>query len=497
MSINSSQALEGDTFVGSAVLANPLRPKVEFTPRSAELHMDGGNTNTIDHPGPLGNHLNITSIDIQLDIFYWDSKGTMFAVYGGPCNDTEFFPAIAVLNQETLAFETLWSLPAKHANTTLLTTYMQLLMDTDQIVVGSQEGQIYVLRKCDGQDGNPTIETQRLIDLSPSGVLKGQTMLNSAMDVASNVWFTTGAVDGVGQGEPTNLTVVGYVEKDGTIHSLEIRNQNIGPGVSISGTKIYINTEPSAADDHANAVGFISALTTGHGTSVHVVWNATYDAGSSTKHGGFGTRGSGTTPTLLGNDFVAVCDNAGEQINMLIYPQQSKGHNVQPICKVPLFKPGHSWTDNGLMGHYDGKDYAVVVQNMDHEAAFNSTPATNGPYHSLTVQDPGIWKVLVAGDGSGCHVEWKNPGRQTTVPVLSTATGLIYGYEQSKGLAIEGQYSWYATAIDFMTGKTVWKALVGAGGTFDNNYRTTFLSPQGAMYQVVQGGVAIISDGDL
>ena len=83
----------------------------------------------------------------------------------------------------------------------------------------------------------------------------------------------------------------------------------------------------------------------------------------------------------------------------------------------------------------------------------------------------------------------------TTAPTLSTKTGLIYGYSQDGELAGNGEYVWYATAIDFETGKTIWKVRTGAGGNFNNNFRTTFLAPDGALVQPVQGGVVVIRDG--
>ena len=193
---------------------------------------------------------------------------------------------------------------------------------------------------------------------------------------------------------------------------------------------------------------------------------------------------------------IPTTDNADDQINLLVYPRNGSGRDVKPICKLPLFQPHEAWTDNAVMGHYDGKDYSAVVQNMNHAPAFASTHKNiNGPYNNLTQMSSGIQKFFIAGDGSGCHLEWTNPGRQTTVPVLSTATGWIYGWEQSLELADEGEYVWYATAIDYMLGKTVWKARAGAGGIYNNNLRTTFLSPNGTMYQAVQGGMVIVKDG--
>ena len=226
------------------------------------------------------------------------------------------------------------------------------------------------------------------------------------------------------------------------------------------------------------------------------MWNATYQAGSGRKPGALG-RGSGTTPSLLGDDFLAIADNHDDQINLLIYSQHASGQDVEPICTLPLFQRYRSWTDNGPMVHYDGKDYSVVMMNMNHQAAFEyNHEDINGAYNNFTTMSPGISKFFVAGDGSGCHAEWTNPSRMTTVPVLSTATGLIYGYEQSKELANRGEYVWYASAIDYESGRTVWKARTGAGGIFNNYLRTTFLGPHGTMYQMVQGGVVIIKDGE-
>ncbi|KAF2234826.1 hypothetical protein EV356DRAFT_135993 [Viridothelium virens] len=502
--MKSSQRLEGDAFLGSPVSAKPLLPKLEFTPRSSTIHADGGNTGSVDYPGPLGQALNLTSIDLSgLGVFYWDALGTMYGIYIGPCNgsDTNLIQAIAVLDPETLAIESAWQLP--YTKTTQLNTaYTQVLMETAEIVVNSVGGQIYILQKSEDAAGSPTIGLRRTIDLTTSGILKGYRLLNTMMDSAGNVWFTTGVLDGIGgpagisAGAATNTSIIGYVEPDGMIHSLEVPNQDIGQGIAVTNTTVFVNTQPSGKDDHADAEGFISALRPGPGTTIDVVWNATDKAGSKRKPGAL-ARGSGTTPSLLGNDFVALCNNADGQIDLLIYAQNASGHDIQPICTVPLWQPNASWTDNGPMVHFDGKDYGVVLENMYNAPAYADTHNdTNGPWNNLTGQVPGISKILVAGDGSGCHVAWTNPGRTTTVPILSTTTGLLYEYEQSAELADEGEYVWYAKAIDYMSGKTVWKARTGAGGKFNNNLRTTLLSPEGTLYQMVTGGVVAIRDGE-
>ena len=129
--------------------------------------------------------------------------------------------------------------------------------------------------------------------------------------------------------------------------------------LSFSNTTVFLVIGPSFKDDHTDAVGFMSSLRPGPGTSVSGVWNAPYQAGNGTKPGGW-ARSSGTSPTLLSNDYTAITDNANTQINLLIFRQDGVGKQ-DPVCTITLFQPGARATDNGPVSHYDGKDYSVVV----------------------------------------------------------------------------------------------------------------------------------------
>ena len=495
--INSTQRSAGEAFIGDAVSATPLHPKFQFEPRSANVHADGGNTRTVDYPAPLGFDLNITSVNTPYTSFYWDAEDTMFSVYAGPCNGsaTNIVQALTVVDPKTLEVQAVWHPPAAYAKSQLNFVYMQLLTDTGEIVLSNINGQIFILKLCRDARATPSFEILRVIDLESTGVLQNITLLNSMMDAAGNVWFTTGVTPGVIAAATKNSTIMGYVEPNGTVHSLEMPNQAVENGISLSNTTIFVVTGPSGEDDHANAVGFMHALRPGAGTSVEVVWNATYQAGSRKKPNAF-ARGSGITPALLGNDFVALNDNSDDQSNLLVWAQNSTGKDPKPICTVPMFKPNGSWSDNAAMAHWDGKDYGVTVVNMYNESSFQASQGDiNDPYNNLTTQSPGISKFVVAGDGSGYHLEWTNPSRMTTDLMLSTKTGLLYGYDQSEELANEGEYVWYTSAIDWRTGKTVWKARTGAGGSYNNFYRTTYLGPDGTLYQPVQGGLVLVKDG--
>lgn len=82
--IQNSQPLSEDAFIGKAVQAQPLRPKVQYSSISVNVHLDGGNTNTQDFPGPLGHNLGINSVNTTFGVFYWDTKGKLTASYKGP-----------------------------------------------------------------------------------------------------------------------------------------------------------------------------------------------------------------------------------------------------------------------------------------------------------------------------------------------------------------------------------------------------------------------------
>jgi hypothetical protein len=51
---------------------------------------------------------------------------------------------------------------------------------------------------------------------------------------------------------------------------------------------------------------------------------------------------------------------------------------------------------------------------------------------------------------------------------------------------------WYWTALDFRTGRTVYKRLAGTGSLYNNNYAGIVLGPDGSEYLGVLGGIISI-----
>ena len=55
----------------------------------------------------------------------------------------------------------------------------------------------------------------------------------------------------------------------------------------------------------------------------HVVWRETYDRGTQRKVGQI-NQGSGTTPSLIGDKYVAIADNAEPRLHALVYRRDSR-----------------------------------------------------------------------------------------------------------------------------------------------------------------------------
>src|SRR4029453_4669105 len=70
---------------------------------------------------------------------------------------------------------------------------------------------------------------------------------------------------------------------------------------------------------------------------------------------------------------------------------------------------------------------------------------------------------------------------------LALPPGLVYTY--TKGPGPNATDAWYLTAIDFYTGATVWKQLVGTGFGYNNNFAPVTLGREGTAYVGVLGGL--------
>ncbi|KAL5355473.1 hypothetical protein BJX96DRAFT_184092 [Aspergillus floccosus] len=490
--IPSLQIPIGEKFIGSAATAKPLDAKHVYPPAAFNMHQDGGNTGTIDYPGPLGKNLELTTALESLHIMMWTRSGQLVAGYTKIGLSGLQWGLVAV-DDETLEIQAEWY-PEREGQT-LNVAYMELLLDTDEIVVTSKEGQIYVVQLT--TDGAISLDLTRMQNMT-SVLASGELLMNAMYDTQQNLWFSSGglrAQGGHGDAQQ-NTSTVGYIEPDGTIHVQHFEDQMIENGIAVKGTAVFAVTGPSGEASGADAQGYFYVFGPGEGNSITTLWSIPYDAGDVQKPGSY-ARGSGATPALLGDQYVAITDNAMGQVNLVIYHQEKQTDRPQTVCKVPVFQPGKSNIDIAPLAHHQGDTYGVFLCN-DYNAPplYYVDSGLNGDFNNLTQMEPGIIKINVAADGSGCEVAWEVPDlRIQSVPVLSTKSGLVYGYTQAVKPTKYGQYTWYVVAVDWETGKEVWRLRTGAGGTFNDDYQPGAIGPDGSFYQNVIGGVVRVRDG--
>jgi hypothetical protein len=155
---------------------------------------------------------------------------------------------------------------------------------------------------------------------------------------------------------------------------------------------------------------------------------------------------------------------------------------------VPLFEEGRSATENSLMVYGN----AMVVQN-DYGHVFEG---------NALATSPGVMRVDVREDRSGCDVVWYNDEMiSQSLPRLSTATGLLYFYTFVKQEPDDFFGGWYLTAVDFDTGQELWGRLIspGTGTIIDPLSSVTapvVLGPNGGAYVGIRTGVVMAKDGE-
>ncbi|QDS68541.1 hypothetical protein FKW77_010908 [Venturia effusa] len=445
--INSTQPLKEPSFVGSAATAAPQGPQTTIQPAAALLHQTGGNQGFQEYPGPLGQNIKATGYASPLYVAWWGLNGDLTVATAVEVNGTGAL-GICALDPTTLQrLGTCWTPEGLKENINF--AYSELVLETSDLIMNTPAGSL--------------------------GAFSG----NSLGDAVQN------------------STTVGYIEPDDTIHRIHFDNEVIENSIAVSNITMFIQTGPAGVNDHANATGHVYAFTTGEPgdvSSIKLLWNQTYDAGSAFKPGGF-ARGSGTSISLLGNDYLALVDHNDVQGSINVYDQKTGSL----VCSVPLFSPGASAVDNGLLAAWDGKEYGLIALNDYNTTGVYQagTAPIDGAWNNITVQSPGFTRVDVEPQADGtakCSTRWNLDIRMKSVATISTKTGLVYGYLQDADLAVEGEYVWYAVAVDFATGEERWRVRAGSGGNFNDNFQGSSLSPDGKFIQGVQGGVVVAED---
>ena len=169
-------------------------------------------------------------------------------------------------------------------------------------------------------------------------------------------------------------------------------------------------------------------------------------------------------------------------MNVLVYRRGRSVPGARRICRQPVFEKGASATDQSLIG--TGR--SLVVEN---NYGYSGPTATQ----QGGTTSPGLERVDL-DPGGGCHSVWRSAERApSVVPKLSAANGLVYTYTKDPQPQDPTADAWYLTALDFRSGRTVYKRLGGEGFGHNNNYAPVTLGPDGTAYVGVLGGLIAIA----
>jgi hypothetical protein len=454
-------------------------------------------TDTYAVPGPLGDGTEPSTLFArECASVTFDSQGRIVTICVGLDR-----PVLAMLDPHTL--QTLAAMPLPLRNATgaanAFTDFSGggyfYLDDKDRAVLPTNDRHLLVV----GETAPPGFQVIHDYDLN--GAVPSSDAIESALpDWSGRFWFVT------------RNGIVGTVDRS----SGAVKTLQLGEGIS-----------NSFAVDDSGGVFVVSdkalyRFDAGSAGEPKLTWRIVYP-NSGVHKPGQSDAGSGTTPTLMGKDWVAITDNA-DPMDVVVYDRSAsldsttkakarrKGKKKRKkvrrrnqakqrlVCSEPVFRQGASSTDQSLIA----ADNSIVAEN---NYGYSGIAATlNGK-----TTEPGLTRVDVLksttkgrkkkrkGKKRGkrrakgtttysCRTAWTSDERApSVVPKLSLANGLLYTY--TKPQRSDSVDAWYLTALDFRTGRTVYRRLAGTGLGFNNNYAPVTLGPDGTAYVGVLGGL--------
>jgi hypothetical protein len=420
----------------------------------SNIHDDAYMTDTYRWAGPAGGDMERRSSfqGAECATHTFDSRGRVVTICIGADG-----PRLAMFDPDTLELLAVHPLPPRQGGdpfTDFSGGGYFYLDDRDRAVIPTSNRQLWIV----GETAGPGFETERVYDLN-SAVTPDDKVFSALPDWDGRIWFVT--AEGV----------VGNVDPEsGRIRAIRLREQ-IANSFAVDETGgVFIVTDAALYRFDADPNG-----------KPEVTWREVYP-NSGIKKPGQVSAGSGTTPTLMGRDYVSITDNA-DPMDVVVYRRPASVEGSRRVCIEPVFKKGESATDNSLIG----TNTAMVVEN---------NYGYSGP---LATQDGksvpgGLERVDIDADGSGCRKVWHSDERApSVVPKLSVKNGLVYTY--TKDPRSDGQDAWYLTTLDFANGQTVYKRLGGEGLGYNNHYAPISIAPDGNLFVGTLGGLVLLRDG--
>jgi hypothetical protein len=456
----SAQAFFGAPAVQNPIFGIPEAPQHPFMAPNerSNIHSDAWQTDTNRLPGPLGKGMTRVSASHTSDCgsVTFDSKGRIVTVCVGAQGPSGNGAGLNLLDPKTLDTLAQYDLPPRqpgaNSPSNLFTDFAGggyfYLDNQDRAVVPTTTRHLFVVAETLDKPG---FTLQHDYDLT-GAVPQGDKVISALPDWSGRYWFAS------------TKGVVGTVDPaSGAVHSVDTK-ELIGNSFAVDETGgVYVVTDAA-----------LYRFVAGPDGTPSLTWRTTYENDGKMKPGQT-ELGSGTTPTITPSGFVAITDNS-DPIDVAVYRRTDGAF----VCHAPVFGKGASDTDQSLIGA--GNSF-VAENNYGY-----SGPAATEQGKTTT---PGIERVDVDGAGH-CNKVWHSDEiAPSVVPKLSLANGLVYSYTKPANVQSD---PWYLTALDFRTGRTVFKFKAGSGLGFNNNYAPVTIGPDGTAYVGTLGGIVAMRD---
>jgi hypothetical protein len=467
-------------FEGSTAVPNPVGgmrtlPSNPFMAPNGRnnIHDDPYMTDTYAVSGPLGDGSEPSALFTrECGSITFDSQGRIVTICVGLDR-----PVLALLEPHTLAVLAAMPLPPRSVGggnpfTDFSGGGYFYLDQKDRAVVPTTDHHVLVVSIAAG----PQFVVDRDYDLSAK-ISADQGIVSVLPDWHGLLWFVTRG------------GIVGTVERgDGTVRTMKLGGEGISNSFAVDETGgVYIVSDKALYRFDADSRN-----------APAVTWRIVYP-NSGIHKPGQSDAGSGTTPTLMGRKWVAITDNA-DPMDVVVYRRtkalrKKKGKRrkakARLVCSASVFGKGAGATDNSLIA----TNRSLVVEN-NYGYVISATDLGGAESVGGLARIDVVKKKGKKGKHRKrrrrvrfrCRTVWTSGERApSVVPKLSLANGLVYTY--TKPPRGDGIDAWYLTALDFRSGRTVYRRLAGTGLGFNNNYAPVTLGPDATAYVGVLGGV--------
>lgn len=406
----------------------------------------------VGRPGPLGDNPSADTAWYGLEScrsMQFASTGRLVAI----CEDRKG-PVLRVLDPETLRPSATKRLPeAAQADDPVRAeacSGVRFHLDNgDRAVVATTDGRIQAIGTSDAA-GEPDLTVDQSWNLKKL-LGEGDCVVRTLTDWSGRIWWTShfgrvGVLDTVAGG----AKVVDLDEK-------------ITQPFTVDESGVFVATDTAlhrlVMDDRGEAT---------------VSWRVEYDRGVEVKSGQL-VQGTGSGPTLVDGNLVALADNAEPRMRVVFHDRATGAE----VCASAVFDGGESATETSLVSIGAG----VVVTN-DHGNTPTSTALGFAPTGGV---------ARVDHDAGKCRVVWTSDVRAVAArPVVSWETGLIYTV--TKRPSFWGVSAWYLTALDARTGKLAFSVRTGTGALHRTLRSVVALGEDGAAYVGNRSGLVRVRD---